>query len=47
MNIQDTIDNWKKKPKELVEFLTTCIIQDEKLMPQLIGVLREGNDVDK
>jgi hypothetical protein len=47
MNIQDTITDWNKKPKELVEFLTKSIIKDKSLFSQLIDVLKNGNDVDK
>lgn len=47
MNIQETITNWDKKPKELVEFLTKNILKDSKLFSQLIDVLKNGSDVDK
>jgi len=47
MNIQETIKNWNKKPKELVEFLTKIILSDSKLFSQLIDILKNGNDVDK
>ena len=47
MNIQETITNWDRKPKELVEFLTKNILKDSKLFSQLIDVLKNGSDVDK
>lgn len=47
MGIQDTIKNWNGKPKELVESLTKNILNDKKLFPQLIDILKNGSDVDK
>jgi hypothetical protein len=47
MNIQETIKNWNKKPKELVEFLTKNVLKDKKNFSQLIDILKNGNDVDK
>ena len=47
MKVQETIENWDGKPKELVALLTESIIKDRALVSQLIDVLKDGNDVDK
>lgn len=47
MNIQETIQNWNKKPRELVRFLTKSILHNKNLFPQLIEILKTGSDVDK
>ncbi len=47
MNIQETIQNWNKKPKELVKFLTKSVLKEKNLFPQLIEILKTGSDVDK
>ncbi len=47
MNIQETMQNWDKKPKELAEFLAKRILKEKNLFSQLIEILKKGSDVNK
>jgi hypothetical protein len=47
MKIIDEIRGWKRKPKELVAFLTNNVKNDGTLFAQLVDCLRNCSDVEK
>lgn len=47
IQIADEIRNWIGKPKELVAFITKNVVEDEKIVTQLIKILDSGSDVEK
>jgi len=47
MKILDEIRGWKRKPKELVIFLTKSVKEDKTLFAQLVECLKSGSDVEK
>jgi hypothetical protein len=47
LKVAEEVRNWNGKPKELVEFLTEKISNDNALFPQVIEILKTGSKVEK